>query len=130
MEEGQIVRHDGSIKKLERGRYNEHKKSSSNGDKAFKKDAHHFDNEQLKGLSAIREHMMARTQDMIEAHMGAANNSSPFQIMPPAPPQGQPPSLRGFQADSVFRRINSSKDNERDAKKTRFMDELGKHEQH
>ena len=131
MEDGQILMYDGSIKKIYKDKYGQRdNKSWTNTKKAKKdKDSHHFDTEQMKGLSAIGEHMMSRTKDLIEAHMGSANNnSSPFQILPPTPPQGAPPTLRGFTANSVFQRISDPKDSERDAKKIRFMDALGKHE--
>jgi hypothetical protein len=131
MEDGQIVQYDGTIKKVFKDRYGQRGAKTWQNDKVAKKDkdAHHFDTEQMKGLSAIGEHMMSRTKEMIEAHMGSVNNSSPFQIMPPpTPPQGPQPSLRGFAANSVFQRISDPKDSERDAKKIRFMDALGKHE--
>ena len=131
MEDGQIVLKDGSVKKMFKDRFGQSGAKTWNKDKVAKKDkdAHHFDNEQMKGLSAIGEHMMSRTKEMIEAHMGSINSSSPFQSMPPTPPSGVAPlALKGYAANSVFQRISDPKDAEREAKKNRFMDALGKHE--
>ena len=95
-----------------------------------KKDSHHFDEEQMRGLSAVGSHLMEQAERLIEAKMGKTiNNYDVFDQQPPQAPVGTPPNTHAAYT-SVFRRMQtqSERDPRPDAKRRRFMDQLGKYE--
>ncbi len=96
--------------------------------KEAKKGSLHFDQEQLKGLSAMGQHLMDRTSDMIKAKMakGFYSNDS-ISAFEPKPPTGVPSmEIKAYQ--SVFKRLDFAKDAAPAAKKSRFIVQIGKHE--
>jgi hypothetical protein len=134
LEEGSILCQNGQKEIVER--YNKWS-SKGNLDKS-KDDSHNFDKEQLRGLSPVGEHLMERTQEMIEARMaqsGSYGEFSAFGAPQPQPPAGAPPLLalwapsvqmRGY--SGVFKRIGEGAKPAGAAKKMRFMDKIGHYE--
>ena len=102
--------------------------SSTKRRREDKKESLHFDQEQLKGLSAMGQHLMDRTSDMIEAKMakGFYSNDS-LSAFEPKPPTGVPPvEIKAYKG--VFKRLDLAKDAAPAAKKSRFINQIGKHE--
>jgi hypothetical protein len=83
----------------------------------------------MKGLSAVGQHLMERTNEMIEARMSKTfNDYSAFEAPRPQPPTGAPPT-DPVAYTSVFKRMQQSERDPRPAaKKMRFIDQIGKHD--
>jgi hypothetical protein len=124
MERGHITCYNGYRQELD----GETRASRHDG-----KSSHHFDKEQMRGLSAVGKHLMDRAEEMIEARMAdfgqGTNNMSAFQAQYPSPPAGPPPNpsqMRGY-SGTVFKRLGTAAP-EKESKRVKFMDELGKYE--
>jgi hypothetical protein len=126
LELGHVICKDGSKQILER--WNKSSGTGKGNQEKSKADSHNFDKEQLRGLSAVGQHLMERTEELIEARLAQSSsyptmNISAFGAQPQPPSGPPPPAQRGY--SSVFKRMSPDGRSGDSAKKMRFMDKIG-----